>query len=389
MDDRPLSILHYLPVSPRDEQWGIVCTTAGHQHVPPGTPYPVSEHPEHYLFYKGSGRTLDEYQLVYITAGRGRFESASCPSQTVEAGTMLLLFPNEWHSYSPDPGTGWTEWWVGFRGANIDRLEQQGFLCRRRPLLRIGCSGGIERCYREIIGTVEEERVGFQPAHFEHRAPHPGVGALQAQQPALLRQPRRREDQPRESHHAHRLRPQPLARTDRPRSGHGYTWFRRVFREYVGMAPAQYQHTMRLNKARELLRDDSPQHLGNSLCARLRKRERLLALFPPPRTAQPQSVPRPLPGREGAVTAGAGQGSNPPGQAKAVTHRGQPKAAMHRGKPRLRAAGTDQGRDAPAQRLTWANRGSDPPPAKAATLRSKHEPMLCIKMKYHHIAYNL
>ena len=75
MDDRPLSILHYLPVSPRDEQWGIVCTTAGHQHVPPGTPYPVSEHPEHYLFYKGSGRTLDEYQLVYITAGRGRFES--------------------------------------------------------------------------------------------------------------------------------------------------------------------------------------------------------------------------------------------------------------------------------------------------------------------------
>ena len=142
MDDRPLSILHYLPVSPRDEQWGIVCTTAGHQHVPPGTPYPVSEHPEHYLFYKGSGRTLDEYQLVYITAGRGRFESASCPSQTVEAGT---------------------EWWVGFRGANSARLEQQGFLGRRRPLLRIGCSGGIERCYREIIGTVEEERVGFQP----------------------------------------------------------------------------------------------------------------------------------------------------------------------------------------------------------------------------------
>ena len=206
MDDRPLSILHYLPVSPRDEQWGIVCTTAGHQHVPPGTPYPVSEHPEHYLFYKGSGRTLDEYQLVYITAGRGRFESASCPSQTVEAGTMLLLFPNEWHSYSPDPGTGWTEWWVGFRGANIDRLEQQGFLCRRRPLLRIGCSGGIERCYREIIGTVEEERVGFQPL----------ISSI------VL----------------HIL---------------GYTWFRRVFREYVGMAPAQYQHTMRLNKARELL----------------------------------------------------------------------------------------------------------------------------------------
>lgn len=166
---------------------------------------------------------------------------------------MLLLFPNEWHSYSPDPGTGWTEWWVGFRGANIDRLEQQGFLCRRRPLLRIGCSGGIERCYREIIGTVEEERVGFQPLissivlHILGSVLFKHSNLLYSDNPVVEKINRR------ESHHAHRLRPQPLARTDRPRSGHGYTWFRRVFREYVGMAPAQYQHTMRLNKARELL----------------------------------------------------------------------------------------------------------------------------------------
>ena len=102
-----------------------------------------------YLFYKGSGRTLDEYQLVYITAGRGRFESASCPSQTVEAGTMLLLFPNEWHSYSPDPGTGWTEWWVGFRGANIDRLEQQA-----------GSQGGAMRGLADLRRRMEESHGG-------------------------------------------------------------------------------------------------------------------------------------------------------------------------------------------------------------------------------------
>ena len=253
MDDRPLSILHYLPVSPRDEQWGIVCTTAGHQHVPPGTPYPVSEHPEHYLFYKGSGRTLDEYQLVYITAGRGRFESASCPSQTVEAGTMLLLFPNEWHSYSPDPSTGWTEWWVGFRGANIDRLEQQGFLCRRRPLLRIGCSGGIERCYREIIGTVEEERVGFQPLissivlHILGSVLFKHSNLLYSDNPVVEKINRAKAIM--RTDFGRNRSPEQIARE----VGMGYTWFRRVFREYVGMAPAQYQHTMRLNKARELL----------------------------------------------------------------------------------------------------------------------------------------
>lgn len=253
MDDRPQSILYYLPVSPRDEQWGIVCTTAGHQHVPPGTPYPVSEHPENYLFYKGSGRTLSEYQLVYITAGQGRFESASCPPVTVGAGTMLLLFPNEWHSYSPDTQTGWTEWWVGFRGENIDKLERQGFLARQRPVFRIGFSGGIERCYREIIGTVEEERVGFQPlissivlhilgsVLFKHSnllyTDNPVVEKINRAK-AIMRAGACRD-----------ISPEQIARE----VGMGYTWFRRAFREYVGMAPAQYQQTMRLNKARELL----------------------------------------------------------------------------------------------------------------------------------------
>ena len=253
MDDRPQSILHYLPVSPRDEQWGIVCTTAGHQHVPPGTPYPISEHPENYLFYKGCGRTLDEYQLVYITAGRGRFESASCPSATVEAGTMLLLFPNEWRSCAPDSGAGWTEWWVGFRGVNIDKLAAQGFLSPQRPMFSIGCSGGIERCYREIIATVEEQRVGFQPLissivlHILGSVLFKHSNLLYNDNPVVEK--------------INRAKAIMRARFDRSTSpeqiarevGMGYTWFRRAFREYAGMAPAQYQQTMRLNKARELL----------------------------------------------------------------------------------------------------------------------------------------
>lgn len=270
MDDRPLSILHYLPVSPRDEQWGIVCTTAGHQHVPPGTPYPVSEHPEHYLFYKGSGRTLDEYQLVYITAGRGRFESASCPSQTVEAGTMLLLFPNEWHSYSPDPAPDGRRCGSASAAPISSAWSSRGSSCRRRPLLRIGAPrhrAVLPRDHRHGRGGTR----GIPAAHFEHRAPHPGVGALQAQQPALLRQPRRREDQPRESHHAHRLRPQPLARTDRPRSGHGLhvvpPRLPRIRGDGAGAIPAHDAAQQGPGTAR----DDSPQHLGNSLCARASK----------------------------------------------------------------------------------------------------------------------
>lgn len=53
MTEHSGDILHYLPRSSRDELWGVVCTTAGHQHVPPGTDYPVSRHPAGYHFSKG------------------------------------------------------------------------------------------------------------------------------------------------------------------------------------------------------------------------------------------------------------------------------------------------------------------------------------------------
>lgn len=253
MNDAARSILHYLPVSPHDEEWGIVCTTTGHQRVPPGSAYPVSRHPDNYLFVKGCGRTLTEYQLVYITEGKGRFESASCPATEVGAGTMLLLFPGEWHSYSPDVRTGWTEWWVGFRGVNIDKLVENGFLPRQRPLLTIGRSDGIERCYREIIATVEEERVGFQPLissivlHILASALFKHSNLLYTDNPVVAKINRARAIM--RADFGRTATPEQIARE----VGMGYTWFRRAFREYAGMAPAQYQQTMRLNKARELL----------------------------------------------------------------------------------------------------------------------------------------
>ena len=102
---------HYLHFTPRDEQWGIVCTTVGYQKMPPHSPYPpVNRHPDDYFFQKGLGRKLNEYQLVYIVEGNGWFESEHCEKQIVHAGTIIMLFPGEWHHYAPNPNTGWKEY---------------------------------------------------------------------------------------------------------------------------------------------------------------------------------------------------------------------------------------------------------------------------------------
>ena len=155
--------LHYMPVTPLDEQWGIVCTTAGYQTIPPFSEYPPAGlHPANYIFNKTQGRVLHEYQLVYIVEGEGWFESEHCHRTKVSAGTMLLLFPGEWHNYAPNKKTGWKEYWIGFRGRYIDERVKNGFFSPSQPSVVIGNDIHIEEFYLEVLREAQFEKRGFQ-----------------------------------------------------------------------------------------------------------------------------------------------------------------------------------------------------------------------------------
>ncbi len=80
MEEKKSDALKYLRVNARDEEWGIVITTVGYQYVSPNHAYPLSKHPDNYNFKNEGKRTLNEYQLVYITRGEGYFSSRSCPN---------------------------------------------------------------------------------------------------------------------------------------------------------------------------------------------------------------------------------------------------------------------------------------------------------------------
>ena len=77
----------YIPVRQRDVQWGLYVTGAGCTFIPPGTPqYPPETHPELYHFRWETGRTLPEYQIIYIAKGEGRFESAPTGGKDIVPG---------------------------------------------------------------------------------------------------------------------------------------------------------------------------------------------------------------------------------------------------------------------------------------------------------------
>ena len=156
--------IKYLTVNEQDRKWGIAVHSVGCQEIAPGAPYPPPNHPARYLFSVERGRILQEYQLLYIASGAGRFRSSATGGWIpVKEGTFFLLYPGQWHSYHPDSETGWREYWVGFDGSIIDERVAAGYFPSDHPLLRVGLQEEIIALYEEAIGIAMAQKSGFQP----------------------------------------------------------------------------------------------------------------------------------------------------------------------------------------------------------------------------------
>ncbi|MCC8154374.1 MAG: AraC family transcriptional regulator [Tannerellaceae bacterium] len=253
MKNQQSDLLRYLTISSSDEEWGIVVTTVGYQFIPPQGCYPLSRHPESYNFQPQTGRILNEYQLVYITKGSGYFSSKSCKECRVTAGTMILLFPGEWHSYYPDKESGWDEHWVGFRGIHIDRRVDRKFFTKEQPIYYIGISPSVIQLYEDILRIAKEEKSGYQAmissmvlhmlgsVYYKNRTMSFANSYIVDKVTEARQLMKENVEDP--------LTPEEIAH----KLGLGYSWFRRTFKEYTGISPAQYQAQQRLLRAKELL----------------------------------------------------------------------------------------------------------------------------------------
>jgi AraC-like DNA-binding protein len=152
----------YLTYSDEDEKWQIVCTDAGHIEVDPRTSYPPHKDGHPKLFTSVAvGRTLAEYQIIYITKGRGVFE-ASKQTHVIVPGSIMVVFPGVPHFYKPEYEVGWTEYWVGFKGPHADALCQQGFLSPKKPLYEVGLQNSLLAIYEQIFELVQSQQPLYQ-----------------------------------------------------------------------------------------------------------------------------------------------------------------------------------------------------------------------------------
>ena len=245
--------LKYLTIGPHDEEWGLVVTTVGRQSIEPNACYPAMQHPATYDFKPQNGRILDEFQIVYITEGRGYFESQSLPRHEVEPGTAILLFPGERHNYAPDKHQGWSEFWIGFRGEAVERIISAGFFTPKDALIRIGHSNSLIALYRDAIRIAEQENMGSQQllagivthmlGHLLYKSRSSRNGSNRTEE--IINEARQLM---RERVH-HSLHAEQVAQI----LGVGYSWFRQAFRRVTGTSPAHYISRLLISRAKELL----------------------------------------------------------------------------------------------------------------------------------------
>lgn len=244
----------YLIATERDAQWGLTISTVGYEEIGPGDDYPTKGHADGYYFDLQKGRKLNEYQLLYLTEGEGIFQSANQKPTRIKEGDLFLLFPGEWHTYHPLPQKGWKSYWIGFKGRNVDDRVRAGFLSPTKPIYHVGFSSEIVHLYDEAFSKAKEE-AAYSQQTLAGIVNHL-VGLMYSLErniilnkdynyADIMNRARLRIRESLESN----LTIQKIAEE----LGIGYSNFRKLFKEYTGVAPAMYQQELRLQRAKEML----------------------------------------------------------------------------------------------------------------------------------------
>ncbi len=253
MESASKNFSRYFPVSVRDRKWGWYVTTVGEMRSLPGEPYPQAGHPKGFNFDWSEGRVLDCYALVYISHGRGTFESRQSAREPIEAGQVIFLFPGVWHRYRPNADTGWSEHWIGFDGDAARHWAKNKFFSPRTPVFKPGQEEKWLTLFTELITTIRLNRPALQQVMAGFAAQMMGQlysgqqAGLAGDDQALLIVQKAITKMQAELERG--LNAQSLARELKV----SYSSFRHTFQQHTGSSPHQYLLELRLVRARNLL----------------------------------------------------------------------------------------------------------------------------------------
>jgi AraC-like DNA-binding protein len=243
----------YLIVSDKDRKFGVNVNTVGFQSIQPNSPYPLTDHPSGYFFNAQKGRVLREYQFIYITKGRGVISFDSGIEIPISKGRLFVIFPGQWHSYHPSTETGWNEYYIGFEGPMIDSIVENSFISEENQILEVGFNEELVNLFARAIEVAEVDKISSQQylsgivLHIlglvlsvsQNKIFEVGDVVQKIEQAKIIMNENIYKN----------IDPEELAE----KLNTSYSWFRKVFKDYTGYAPAKYFQELKIRKAKQLL----------------------------------------------------------------------------------------------------------------------------------------
>lgn len=243
----------YLPKNQICEAWRCTVTSVGRTCIPPNGDCCDAHQPHGHGSERKTNHVVQAYKIVLVTEGDGFLETAATGNRIrVDRGQSFVLFPGSWHSYAPDPQTGWVESWIECSGDAFNSLHDVGFLRPEQPIFR--ANSDLTTVFANIHRLAISDAVGYQPV----------LSALGLQLLALLcrKTPARRPADLVEDAKLMMMRhagmTQPVEEIARE-LGISYSYFRKKFLQQTGGSAKQYQLGVRIQRACEMLAEtDQP-----------------------------------------------------------------------------------------------------------------------------------
>ncbi|WP_044211057.1 AraC family transcriptional regulator [Flammeovirga sp. OC4] len=241
---------NYLIPSEEDVNWGLHINVVGKAVVPPHQAYPDPNHPTGYFFRWEKGRVLQEYQLLYIVEGSGVLETENTKS-TIQKGNLIFLRPGEWHRYKPQVSSGWTEYYIGFNGEWMNNVVKQLTFAETQKI-ELESSAQVTSLFYQLFEVVQKQDMGYQKI---------GAGIILQLIGVIIQLTKKRNDLGRGEKIVE------LAKMKMQEALYeeidfkefceeynvSYSYFRKAFKEYTGLAPLQYHLNLKIIRAKELL----------------------------------------------------------------------------------------------------------------------------------------
>ena len=242
----------YVNPGQEDLDWGLYLNCAGKAIIKPDVKYPQTDHPSGYYFTFEMGRTLNEYQINYITEGQGIYENHS-GKYKIQPGSLLFTKPGEWHRYRPNKSMGWVEHYIGFSGHISHQVFGRPWFTQKNAVVQIGNREEIIDTYYKIFDYVLEEKPGFQQVSagmvmkrlgfivsLDKQKDFSGKRIEQIIQNACFTIRENIESE---------FNFQSFAENNNI----GYSYFRKMFKKYTGVPPVQYHLDLKILRAKEML----------------------------------------------------------------------------------------------------------------------------------------